>query len=26
MEKVSKRTVDALKPSKVGVKVSENFL
>jgi len=26
MEKISKRTVDALKPSKVGVKVSENFL
>jgi len=26
MVKISKRTVDALKPSKVGVKVSENFL
>src|SRR6202046_2997307 len=26
MEKISKRTVDALKPSKVGVKVSESFL
>ena len=26
MEKISKRTVDALKPSKVGVKVLENFL
>ncbi len=26
MEKISKRTVDALKPSKVGVKVSEAFL
>lgn len=26
MEKISKRTVDALKPSKVGIKVSENFL
>lgn len=26
MDKISKRTVDALKPSKVGVKVSENFL
>lgn len=26
MEKIGKRSVDALKPSKVGVKVSENFL